>query len=175
MLATLTWLGVTFGIALGSAVVPVISIEVFVLGMASSESAPHWALIGAVVALGQLIGKLPYFLAARGSIRLPKWLHRAQNYRSVSPRRERFRMRTKRVKVWFETVRERCHRHPHWMAGTLGTSAVIGIPPFMGMAVVAGLARMRLSTFFGMSVTGRFARFAALAASPALFASWFNL
>ncbi|MPY78608.1 MAG: hypothetical protein GEV04_08945 [Actinophytocola sp.] len=170
----MTWLGVTFGIAFGSAIVPVISIEVFVLGMASAESAPHWALIGAVVALGQLTGKMPYYLAARGSIRLPSWLHRTQNNRPASPRRERFRLRTKRIKMWFETLRERCHRHPHWMAGTLGCSAVIGMPPFMGMAVIAGLARLRLSMFLGIGMVGRFARFGALAASPALFASWFH-
>lgn len=172
MLATLTWLSVTFGVACGTALVPVISIEVFVIGMASSQSPLHWSVLGAVVALGQLTGKVPYYLAARGSIKLPSWLHRAQDYRPPSARRERFRRRTKRFKMWFEALRERCHRHPHWMAGTYGCSAVLGIPPFMGMAVIAGLARMRLSVFLGLGMLGRFARFGALAASPALFANW---
>lgn len=174
MVATLSWLCFTFGVAFGTAMVPVISIELFVIGMASSQSTLHWSVLGAVVALGQLTGKVPYYLAARGSIKLPPLLHRAQHYRPPSARRERFRRRTKRLKMWFEALRERCHRHPQWMVGTYGCSAVLGIPPFMGMAVVAGLARMRLSVFLGMGMVGRFARFGALAASPALFASWFH-
>lgn len=175
MFATLTWLSVTFGVAFGTALLPVISIEMFVLGMASSQPDLHWAVIGAVVALGHIAGKVPYFLAARGSIKLPSLLHRAQHYRPPSPRRERFRLRTKRIRMWFESLRERCQRHPHWMVGTYGCSAVLGMPPFMGMAIIAGLARLRLSVFLGLGMLGRFARFGALAASPALFAGWLHL
>lgn len=176
MHAALAWLCVTFGVSLGSALLPIISIEVFVVGMASSQPELHWAGIAAVVAVGQIIGKLPYYLAARGSIHLPDFLHRkAPRFRPPSERRERWHMRTKRIRGWIHALRERCHQHPHWMVGTYSVSAVVGLPPFMAMSVLAGLARLRTSLFLGVGLLGRFARFGALAASPGLFAGWLHL
>lgn len=170
-----TWLLVTFGVAIGSALLPLISVEVFVITMASTESGLHWAAVAAVVAVGQVLGKLPYFLAARGSIHLPKFLHRAPRaQRPPSERRDRWRMRTKRLRAALETLRERCHQHPHWMVGSYGVSSVVGLPPYMAMVVLAGLAEMRMSLFVGLGLAGRFVRFAALAAAPALFVGWFS-
>lgn len=173
--APLTWLLVTFGVAVGSALLPLVSVEVFVITMAVNEPGLHWAAIAAVVAAGQVLGKLPYFLAARGSIHLPEFMHRkAHAGRPPSERREKWRMRTKRLRAALEALRERCHQHPHWMAGTYGVSSVVGLPPYMAMVVLAGLAEMRMSLFVGMGLAGRFVRFAALAASPALFLGWFG-
>ncbi|MGH3433389.1 MAG: hypothetical protein ACRDQB_11200 [Thermocrispum sp.] len=171
----MTWLLVTFGVAVGSALLPLISVEVFVITMASSEPSLHWAAIAAVVAAGQLLGKLPYFLAARGSIHLPAFLHRrVAGDRPPSARRDKWRMRTKRLRAALETLRERCHQHPHWMVGTYGFTSVVGLPPYMAMVVLAGLAEMRMSLFVGLGLAGRFVRFAALAAGPALFLGWFG-
>lgn len=167
----LGWLCLTFGVALGSALVPVISIEVFVLGLASSETAIPWAAIGAVVAIGQLVGKLPYYLAARGYIHLPEFLRqRLHRERPPSPRREAWRLRTKRLRRGMEALRERCHQHPHWMNGTYGVSSILGLPPYMATVVLAGFVRMSMSVFVGFGLAGRFVRFSALAASPAVFA-----
>lgn len=171
MLAVLTWLGVTLGVSFSSALLPVISIELFVLGMASSQPGIHWLMIGAVVAVGQMAGKLVHFLAARGSIRLPRFLmvrFRARE-RPPSPSRDRWQARTKRIRAWFERMRERCHRHPHWMFGTYSLSSVLGVPPFMAITVLAGLVRMKLSVFLSAGLLGRFARYSALAAMPAAF------
>ena len=169
------WLCVTFGVAFGSALLPVFSIEVFVLGLVTNEPSVHWLAIGAVVAVGQVAGKLLYYLAARGSIRLPKFLHdRLHRERPPSPRRERWHMRTKRIRGWIDALRERCRRHPHWMTGTYGLSSIVGMPPFMATTVLAGLVRMSISTFLAAGLAGRFVRFSALAASPALFAGWLH-
>lgn len=176
MHAALAWLCVTFGVSVGSALLPIISVEVFVVGMVSSQPELPWLGIAAVVAVGQIIGKLPYFLAARGYIHLPDFLHRrAPRIRPPSERRERWKVRTKRIRGWILALRERCHQHPHWMAGTYGISSVLGLPPFMAMTVLAGLARMSMSLFVGAGLLGRFARFSALAASPGLFAGWLHL
>lgn len=172
----LAWLCVTLGVAFGSAIVPVLSIEVFVIGLATSEERIPWLVIGAVVAVGQVAGKLLYYLAARGSIRLPSVLHnRLHRPRAASPRRERWRQRTKRVRMWLEALRERCHRHPHWMTCTYGVSSVIGLPPFMATTVLAGLVRMRMSMFVVAGLLGRFVRFSVLAAAPAVFAGMLRL
>ncbi|MEU6644859.1 hypothetical protein ABZ863_20185 [Saccharomonospora sp. NPDC046836] len=165
------WLCVTLGVAFGSAIIPIISIEVFVIGLMTSESGIPWIAVGAVVAVGQIAGKLLYYLAARGSIRLPDFLHdRLHRQGPPSPRRERWHLRTKRLRGWLEALRERCHRHPHWMAGTYGLSSVFGLPPFMAMTVLAGLMHMKMSMFVTAGLLGRFIRFSVLAAAPAVFA-----
>jgi membrane protein YqaA with SNARE-associated domain len=169
------WLCVTLGVAFGSAIVPLISVEVFVIGLATSNSGAHWLAVGAVVALGQVAGKLLYYLAARGSIRLPHFLHKhVHREREPSPRRDRWRARTKWLNAKVEALRERCHRHPHWMAGTYGISSIVGLPPYMATTVLAGMVRMRMSTFVTAGLLGRWIRFSALAASPALFSGWLH-
>jgi membrane protein YqaA with SNARE-associated domain len=170
------WLCLTLGVAFGSALVPLISTEVFVIGLVSSQPGVHWLAIGGAVAVGQVAGKLLYYLAARGSIRLPDCLHnRLFRERVSSRRRERWRLRTKSLRAKLDALRERCHRHPHWMTGTYGISSVIGLPPFMATSVLAGVARMSMSTFVTAGLLGRWIRFSLLAASPALFGGWLHL
>ncbi|WP_285610068.1 hypothetical protein [Actinokineospora globicatena] len=170
----LGWLCVTFGVAFSSALVPLVSVELFVLGLAAQEPQVHWLALGAVVAVAQILGKLLFYFAARGSIHLPAFLHRRHDReRPLTARRVRWEVRTKRLRDWVAQIRERCERHPAWLYGTYSVSSVVGLPPFMAMVVLAGLVRMRLAAFIGVGLLGRFIRFSALAASPALFAGWF--
>jgi membrane protein YqaA with SNARE-associated domain len=169
------WFFVTLGVAFGSALVPLINVEVFVLGLVASQPGAHWLVIGAAVAIGQMAGKLFYYLAARGSIRLPAFLgDRMHRERPLTPRRVRMRLRTKWIRTKVEALRERCHRHPAWMTGTYGVSAVLGLPPFMATTVLAGLADMPMSTFVGVGLAGRFVRYSLLAACPAIFNAWLH-
>jgi membrane protein YqaA with SNARE-associated domain len=162
------WLCLAFGVAVGSAILPVISIELFVLGLVTQQ--PHISCwwIGFAVAAGQVLGKLVYFLSARGSLRLPAFLRRKE--KAGKPDSE-FKLRWK---ARLEAVRLRCHRHPHWMFGTHAVSSVVGLPPFMFTTVLAGLAGMSTTLFVATGAAGRFARFTALAASPALVAGWLH-
>ncbi|OLR94688.1 YqaA family protein [Actinokineospora bangkokensis] len=171
----LTWLCLTLGVAFSSAVVPFVSIELFVLGLAAKEPGIPFLLLGLVVAVGQVAGKLVHYYVGRGSIRLPEFLHRrlhAREPKPLTPRRAAWQLRTKRVRAWVESVRARCQEHPRWMVGTYTVSSVVGLPPYMATVVLAGLVRMRLSTFIGAGLVGRFIRFSLLAASPALCAGW---
>lgn len=170
----LGWCCVSAGVAFGSALLPLISVELFVLGLVTREPGLPWLAIGAAVAIGQVAGKLPYYLAARGTLHLPSFLHRRTQTddRPPTPRRERWHQRTKRVRGWIEAVTERCHRHPHWMVTTYGVSSVVGLPPFMATTLLAGLARMSMTAFLSAGLLGRFVRFSALAASPALLTHW---
>ncbi|MEU4741065.1 hypothetical protein AB0G02_11460 [Actinosynnema sp. NPDC023658] len=160
------WVCLTFGVAFGSALVPLISIEIFVLGLVTQQPGISWWWIGLAVALGQVLGKLLYFLAARGSLRLPGFMKRKEKQsKPLSPWRTRWKAR-------MEWVRTRCHRHPRWMFGTHAVSSVVGLPPFMFTTVLAGLAGMSSWLFVSTGVVGRFARFSVLAASPAAVAGW---
>jgi len=162
----LGWLCLTFGVAFGSSVLPLVSIELFVIGLVTQQPHISWWWIGLAVAVGQVLGKMLYFLAARGSLRLPAFFRReGRPERPLPPWRQRWRVR-------LEWVRERCHRHPHWMFGTHAVSSVVGLPPFMFTTVLAGLAGMSSWLFVSTGVVGRFARFSVLAASPAALAGW---
>ena len=169
----LAWLCVTLGVAFGSALLPLVSIEIFLVGLAVQEPHIPWLALGAVVAIGQVAGKLVYYYAARGEVHLPRWMHRKHRVKGpVTARRIRWELRTKRIRGWIETLREKCHRHPRWMVGTYGVSSLLGLPPYMATAVLAGMARMSLSAFLSAGLLGRFVRFSAIAASPALCAGW---
>ncbi|MEU4442116.1 hypothetical protein AB0K14_15380 [Actinosynnema sp. NPDC050801] len=162
----LGWLCLTFGVAFGSALLPLISIEVFVIGLVTQQPGISWWWIGLAVAVGQVLGKMFYFLAARGSLRLPAIMKRKEKQaKPLSPWRQKWRTR-------LEWVRVRCHRHPHWMFGTHAVSSVVGLPPFMFTTVLAGLAGMSSWLFISTGMVGRFARFSVLAASPAAVAGW---
>jgi membrane protein YqaA with SNARE-associated domain len=164
----IAWLSLTFGVAVGSAIVPLISIELFVLGLVTQQpSIACWA-VGLAVASGQVLGKLVYFLAARGSLRLPNFLQRKEKPAKAG---SEFRLKWK---ARLEKVRDRCHRHPHWMFSTHALSSVFGLPPFMFTTVLAGLAGMSTPLFVATGAIGRFARFTVLAASPAVMASWLH-
>ncbi|MGW4485489.1 hypothetical protein ACWEOE_16830 [Amycolatopsis sp. NPDC004368] len=169
------WLFLTLGVAFGSAIVPLVNAELFVVGLCASQHNPHWLWLGAAVAVGQMAGKLFYFLAARGSIRLPAFLHdRLHRERPPSARRDRWHRRTKVLRSKIEALRERCRRHPHWMTGTYGVSSLLGLPPFMATSVLAGMVRMRLVTFLTAGLAGRWIRFSLLAAAPAVFTGWLH-
>jgi membrane protein YqaA with SNARE-associated domain len=165
-LPVIAWLGLTLGVALGSALIPLVSVEIFLIGLAMEQPDIPWLFLGAAVAVGQIAGKLVYYYAARGDLHLPKFMHLKE--RIETPRRARWRRRTKRIRMWVETLREKCHRHPKWMVGTYGVSSVLGLPPFMATSVLAGMVRMSLPAFVGAGLVGRWIRFSALAASPAL-------
>ncbi|MBP2323957.1 membrane protein YqaA with SNARE-associated domain [Kibdelosporangium banguiense] len=161
---------VAAGVAFGSAVMPLISIEVFVIALVAREPGLPCLALGAVVAVAQIAGKLLFYLAARGSLRLPSFMHRKP--KPMTDRRLRWQQRTKRLRALVDRLTEKCHRHPHWMTGTYGVSAVIGLPPFMATTVLAGLARMSMATFLAAGFIGRCIRFTLLAMSPALLSGW---
>lgn len=169
----LTWLFVTLGVAVGSALLPLISVEVFLIGLATQRPDIPWLALGVVIAVGQVAGKLLYFYAGRGRLHLPAFLHRKHKEpRPLSARRIRWELRFKRMRGWLHAIRERCHRHPAWMNGTMGVSSVLGLPPFMATSVFAGFAGMPLGAFLTTSFVGRAIRFSVLAAFPALVAGW---
>jgi membrane protein YqaA with SNARE-associated domain len=168
MLGTLM---MTAAVAAGSALLPLISVEVFVIGLMALHPALPVLAIGAAAGIGQLLGKTPYFLAARGSIRLPRWVHRE---RPLSQRRHRMQLLRKRLRSVVDGVRERCLRHPKWLMGSYAVSSVTGLPPLLTTTVLAGVGRMPVAVFLTTGILGRTIRFTLLAAAPALLAGWWS-
>lgn len=161
----LTWLLVALGIAVASALCPLVSAELFVLALAAAHPSLPIVLLGAVLAIGQVAGKLLYYYAARGSLRLPAFLHRTSD-----PGRVRgpawWHATVLRLRAAWSWLRVRCHRHPRWMFAATASSALVGVPPFLATTVLAGLAGLSLRAFVAASLPPRFARFTLLAAAP---------
>jgi membrane protein YqaA with SNARE-associated domain len=163
----LTWLAVAFGLAFATAVVPVGSIELFLVGLATNRPDIPFLALGAVVAVGQVLGKVLHYYAARGVLRLPSLTRRRPRPKT----RDRWWGRlSARVSAWTSRAAERAREHPRWMAGVFGVSSVVGLPPFGATTVLAGLTRMRVEVFVGAGLAGRFVRYSCLAAAPAVVA-----
>ncbi|HEY6035495.1 MAG TPA: hypothetical protein VIV58_14580 [Kofleriaceae bacterium] len=145
LVASLGWFAGTFAVGALSAVFPLASIEVFLVGLVLVRGVdPLGAtLIVACAAAGQLAGKLPIYSAARG-------IGAVQEARVA-----RLRARLGR----FATA-------PHWM---LAASAVFGLPPFSIMATAAGVLAIRVRAFSAIVLAGRALRFAIVIAVAAAY------
>lgn len=159
MLTLIGLISTAFGVSVAGALLPLISVELFVVGMALHSSVIPWWLLAFVIAAGQLGGKLLHYYAAQGRIRLPRFLRRKEK-----------RDGPKRWQAWLERFRNNCQHRPVWAGGVLFASATFSIPPFFAIALVAGWARIPLVNFLVTVFVGRFVRFGVLALAPVLLA-----
>jgi membrane protein YqaA with SNARE-associated domain len=175
----LTWLLVALCVAIVSSLFPLVSVELFVLAFAADHPHLPVLLFGAVIAVGQVAGKLLYFYAARGSIHLPAFVHRRSDANRERPLagpcsrpRATWRACVAWVRQTWTLLRDRCHQHPRWMITATASSALIGVPPFLATTFLAGLAGLSLRAFVAASLPFRFARFTVLAAAPDWVMHW---
>lgn len=140
------WLLSTFGVAIASALIPVINIEVYLGAVAAGRVGAVWPL-ATVAALGQMIGKVAYYFLGRSSLEWG-WVRR----RTDSPR----------FQAQLETWRRRVGDRP-WLGGlVVFAAATVGIPPLAIVSVIAGSLRLSLPVFFVVGLVGRVLRFASI-------------
>jgi membrane protein YqaA with SNARE-associated domain len=161
LLTVIGLMSTAFGVSVASALFPLISVELFVVGLVIKGPELPWWLLAMVIAVGQVGGKLLHYYAARGIIQLPGFLRRREE-----------RERKGRWGAWLDRFRATCHQRPVWTGSVLLLSATASLPPFLATAVVAGWARVSLPTFLLTGFVGRFIRFAALALMPGVVAAW---
>lgn len=154
------WLCVALGLSFALAVVPVGSIEVFLVGLVLHRPDIPWLLLGVVVAVGQVFGKLVHYYAARGALRLPTFVKV-----EADGERETRGWRGKVARTMAKAT-DRARERPGWLLSVFGVSALVGLPPFGAMSVLAGVVGMRLSVFLGMALPARGLRYCGLAAAP---------
>ncbi|MEU5850947.1 VTT domain-containing protein [Saccharopolyspora shandongensis] len=162
MLTVIGLLSTAFGVSVASALLPLISVELFAIGLVLKSPEIPWWLLALVIATGQIGGKLLHYYAARGSIRLPRMFRR-----KTEPERKDSRWRQ-----WLEKFRTNCHERPVWTGAVLLISAAASLPPFAAIAVIAGWAKVPLTTFLVTGFVGRFIRFGALAIAPGVVVGW---
>jgi membrane protein YqaA with SNARE-associated domain len=139
--------GGAFAVGAMSSLLPLVSIEVFLVALTLTTGASLATAISVALlaAGGQLVGKLPIYAASRklASMEGP---HRG--------RVDRIRQRLARLR-----------NTPHV---ALAISAVVGLPPFSVMATAAGAFAIRLRWFCVIVFAGRATRFAILIAATSL-------
>ena len=130
----------TFLVSLLGGVVPVVNVEVYLLSVA--VLAPHATVLPAALAaaLGQMAAKSVLYLAGRGVLTL------------------RFGRRFPQI----EALRVRLQARRTGTDSVLLASALLGVPPFYLVSVVAGALRCPFDRFFALGCCGRVARFAVL-------------
>ena len=152
------------GFGIGSAIIPVLNAEVYVIGVgASGKLDPVVAAIG--VSVGQTIGKAAMFLAVR---------YRPGYAAKKGKERKAVDLGTRRGRLiqWNRDVSKRlldALSDRRWGIPVTLLSASVGIPPLYGVALIAGASRMGVVTFALSVLAGRAARFITLALGVSLF------
>jgi membrane protein YqaA with SNARE-associated domain len=141
----MVWL-TTLGVAAASAVIPVITIELYLLGAAALAPASMAVPLVLAASIGQLIGKVCVYFAATGALKLPG----------------------KRLRGALEGMNTTLRDRPRMGNALVFASAAVGLPPFFVVTVAAGAARMSLPAFVVFGFLGRVVRFAAIVALPHL-------
>lgn len=134
----------TFAIAAVSSFVPVISIEVFLVGVTLARGPADAIALVLLATLGQLAGKLPIYYATRGLTSLPG-----------------------RHRRWIDRMRGWLGRTGHSPDLVLAASALLGVPPFSIASTAAGALAIDPARFAVIIALGRALRFAALIAIAA--------
>lgn len=130
----------TFLFGAGSGVLPMLNMEVYLGLVAARAHSPNLLALAVVGSLGQNLGKLAWYYAARGVLHVP-WLTR----RLEDPKRKAA------LERWQARVQGRTGR-----SGLLAfISAAVGVPPFFVVAALAGSLRMNVVMFFVSGLVGR--------------------
>ncbi|TDW81243.1 hypothetical protein EV137_6565 [Kribbella pratensis] len=158
-------LALAVGFGIGSAVVPFMNAEAYVLALGATHALnPVVAAIG--VSIGQTIGKVAMFLAVRYR---PGYAARKTK---KEPRPVNLDTRWGRFVQWNRDLSKRlmdAMSDSRWGAPVTLLSAFVGIPPLYGVALIGGASRMRTVVFTLSVLAGRSGRFILLALGVGLF------
>jgi membrane protein YqaA with SNARE-associated domain len=153
-----------FGLGLVSAFLPFVNAEAAAVGAAAKES-QGWFVLVVVLALGQTLGKVLIFVGVRrGGRWTSRWTHgrtpAAVDTVEVEARRwRRWRRALRALTVAMVASIERPVIGPLVFLA----SALVGLPPLLGVAVVAGASKASLPVFTTAVVVGRVGRFSLIA------------
>jgi membrane protein YqaA with SNARE-associated domain len=136
--------GGALAMGVGSALLPLINAEAYVLVTAASATSVTIAAVVVALAVGQTMGKVVLFETAR----------RGTGRARRKPAPARAARWTERVGGWLRSNRTG--------PPVVLSAAVVGIPPLAIVSVVAGAAHQRRGIFIPLCLIGRLTRFTAL-------------
>jgi len=145
-LGTAALLAATFAFAFVSGIIPfVLNIELYLLAVAALTDASLVPIVGLATA-GQTIAKVILYLVGKGALNI-KWVRKSAASKAAGAFAKR----------------------PGSGLGIVAVSAVVGLPPLYGVALVAGSLRLPVVAFTVLIVIGRLIRFSGIYLAPGLF------
>jgi membrane protein YqaA with SNARE-associated domain len=139
------WLA-TFGFSVAGGIVPLLSIEAYVLMVSAASPQTEVLPVAFAAALGQMVAKSLVYLTGTGVVKLP-----------LPGGRDRINRLAARLD----------HSDRSAMVVIL-TSALASVPPFYAVSLAAGALHLRFARFFAVGCAGGLVRFAALFSLPRL-------
>jgi membrane protein YqaA with SNARE-associated domain len=135
------------GVGIASALLPLVNIEAYLGVRGSLADRPGIWLLALVAAVGQMAGKVVWYYLGASALSWG-WVRR--------------KVETPKAQARLEKWRARVHERPAFTGALTFGSALVGVPPFAVLAVLAGQLRMSLLLFFALGLAGRWLRFAAV-------------
>lgn len=172
--AALAVLAAAFAVGVVSALLPVVTAELYLAAVVAVSSGAVGLLAAVALGAGQTVGKVVLFTAARrgrrwaaGHAGRPRSRSRAALRRrtagwAASPLGRRSGAVRARLRAWGERGIGLLDR-PWPAAGVLLTSASVGVPPLAATSVAAGLRTTGPWLFAACTLAGRVVRFGLLA------------
>jgi len=147
----------TFGVGFASALIPLVNMEAYLLGVGIDVDAFTWSsvLLGVVAAAGQTAGKAVWYELGRQSMSWT-WMRRRMEKPAWQKRYDRVRSQVA-GRAWVGVL-------------LVLASAVSGFPPLAIMAVLAGQLKLDRRMFYAAVLGGRSIRFVALLGGATLLA-----
>jgi membrane protein YqaA with SNARE-associated domain len=133
------------GVSVASALVPIINLEVYLIGLSALAADDRLWYLAAVGGLGQLIGKLVWYYLGANALRWG-WVRK--------------KVETPKAQAKLQLWQRRTQERPLLGALLLVVSGFSGFPPFAIVAVLAGQLRMNLAVFVVGTMVSRTLRFA---------------
>lgn len=129
-----------------SALFPPVNVEVFLFGVAAVAKPAALPAVVVAASLGQMAGKIGFYFAGRGFVRLPLGRYQAK----------------------FDEWSVRLGRSRRGVDLVMFSSSLWGVPPFLVVPYLAGVFRLSFARFLGWGMLGRLLRFSAVVSVPAL-------
>lgn len=136
----------SFLVAVISALFPPVNVEIFLIGVAAVARPAALPAVVVAAALGQMVGKIGFYFAGRGFVKLPLGRYQAK----------------------FDEWSVRLGRSQRGVDLVMFSSSLWGVPPFLVVPYLAGVFRLGFSRFLVLGLLGRLLRFSAVVAVPAL-------
>lgn len=133
-------------VSLISGLVPVVNIEAYLVSVALLAPRAGWPVV-LIATAGQMIAKCVLYVSGRDGLR---------------PRAGKYGER-------LERAGKQLREHRFGTFSVVAMSALLGVPPFYAVSVMAGVLRLPLPRFLVVATACRVVRFAAVFYAPAFF------
>lgn len=145
------------GVSIASALIPLINIEAYLIGLGALGSTTGLWVLATVGGIGQMLGKVVWYYLGANALKWGYVRKKVENPKAQA-----------KLALWQQRTQER----PTYAAFLVFVSALTGFLPFAIVSVLAGQLRMSLTVFLVTGLIGRTLRFAAFLGGAGVLSDW---